>query len=889
MTFDLERAVQDELDRLERKSNLAQCLSADNLKSRPTPGQLAIFQGINSSIKIQYDMGGNQCLARDTQVLTPSGIVPIQDIKPGDLVYDENGAPIKVLKVFANGEQRVCELLHRGNAWVEATLEHRFSVINSSHKDDGGACRKVSELRRDDQIVRQRIKAPLGGVNVPEAYAIGALLGDGCSRECHYNGVSISSIDDIIPNKVMQVLDGHKVTRNSIKNYTWKIHTYNIPKLYFDWCAERYAHEKIIDLELVKTWNRNSVLNLVAGVIDADGSVYVDKWGAVVIRCEMQAKSVIEFLQWAFLTLWQVPVKLKCNPRDKYVHGPTWSLKIANNVDSLLILRELDDYLVSPSRKWKPECETFTAARTTNSVGVKLGGSRVVETYDIHVDSPTNLYCLANGMVTHNSGKTACLIRAMVWMLEDTHPFWRRPTDHVCPNRLCNNPNSTPFGGPTTTRYRCQACGNVWEPWPANEPMSIMLVGQNHKGLLLNLWEPRIKPLLSEPDKWKEQKVGPYIGWIQHIETGDRIVFFPHGHGSEQARKALQGFTVHAAFLDELAPVEVIEELQRRVMAKCGFWMAAFTMKRTDPAVLRFMNAQLANGAALQFRLSMLDNPKYEGMYDAIKASLSGLPKEKQDNILYGDVDDTDDKVFVIDEDLIRKQVPDTYSPSWRHVEIVDPAIQSKAGYVHLAQDPATGIWHTVLAMYISGMQDQTDLLDECERLSKNVNTVLRISDNQAWFVNPAKRRGLKYVTPPNKQGKGGKIYLIKKAQMFLSSGRFCCSSKFEDAWYEFDSYRWKEGTQLEIVNSNAYHIIDCIVYFADVMPKDEVIEQSPESMDAMIRRFNRQRHSGQKRAIDRNKKPGNIAGAPKIVRGDDAAKVLKRLGLGGEKWKLRR
>jgi hypothetical protein len=500
------------------------------------------------------------------------------------------------------------------------------------------------------------------------------------------------------------------------------------------------------------------------------------------------------------------------------------------------------------------------------------------------INSPLKIQYIQGG---NQSGKTSSIIRNLVWMLEDTHPYWERPTSKRCPNKLCLNTNITPYGAASAPRFCCPLCGNTWESWE-NESITVMLVGQDHKNLMLNLYEPRIKPLLSEPEKWKPQKVGPYIGWLQHEDTNDKIIFFPHGHGSEKARTATQGFTIHGVFLDELAPVTIIEELQRRIMAKLGLFQAAFTMKTTDPAVVRFQNAQQKAGAAILFRLSMLDNPKYAGSHDMIRASLAGLSKEKQDNILYGDIGDSDDRVFSIDEELVRTEgLPAGYNSSWRHVEIVDPAIQSKAGYVILAQDRSTGIWHVVRAEYITGMQDQNDLLDECEARSKNLSIALRISDNQAWFVNPAKRRNLRYVTPPNKQGKGGKVFLIKKAQMFLASGKICIPSQFEDIWYELDSYRWKPGGSMEIVNSNAYHLIDCIVYFADVMPKDEIEPETPESMDAMIRRFNRMVHGSSKHPAATKKLPPNRP-ATRILKGEAARKVLDKMGLGGgRKWKV--
>ena len=442
----------------------------------------------------------------------------------------------------------------------------------------------------------------------------------------------------------------------------------------------------------------------------------------------------------------------------------------------------------------------------------------------------------------NQSGKTSMNVRELVWLLRNEHPFMEWPTAHRCNNKLCLNTEIDIHGDETSPVYFCSKCRNKWKDWGEDPVINVILCGENRMNLTQNLWEPRIRPLLPDAHLWEAKKVGHHIGWIEHKTKGHKVFFFPHGHGVEQARKAVQGFSIHAVFMDELAGATIIEELQRRLDAMFGYFRAAFTMKTLDPEVLRLIREQVKSGAAKQFKLSKLDNPRYAGMKDIILAQLAGLTESQKNAVLYGEVDDGDTRVFSYNEELIKEDMlPKGYSPmGWRHVEIVDPAQQSKAGYLIVAQDPETFLWHVVRAEYISGMQDPLDLVDECEKRARGYNLVLRGSDNQAWFTSLAYRqRDIRYVTPPNKQAKDGKIFLIKKAQVFLSEGRLRILSSLEDFWLELGSYRWKEGMERRIVNSHKFHILDCFIYFVDLLPKNAIEAPVSKTWMQEIREYN--------------------------------------------------
>jgi hypothetical protein len=367
---------------------------------RAMPEQMPVFLSKSSELGI---WGGNRCLAEGTLVATPSGPVPIESIKPGDMVYSEIGEPIRVIKVFDNGPKACVQIKHRHRAMVECSEDHLF-LTKRFRK--GTRLRPARSIRQKDmQIRRVEVNCPLGRVHEPHAYAIGALLGDGCSRQ-KTRELQISSGSPAVPNAVASIVGG-VARRLSSGNYSYGLAAKTCNH-YEEWCRGRYAHEKTVDINVVRSWNRQSLLAFVAGVLDTDGCIRVNEYGNVTICCEMQARPVIECLQYAFLALWQADVPVYTNNRKKFVNGPTYTIRMGSNVHTKRALRDLDPYLVSEHKKWKSEYEHLVSTRSQRDwVAANAGHDRrVVNTYDIHVASDTNLYLLANGLVTHNSGKS---------------------------------------------------------------------------------------------------------------------------------------------------------------------------------------------------------------------------------------------------------------------------------------------------------------------------------------------------------------------------------------------------------------------------------------------------------------------------------------------------
>lgn len=757
-----------------------------HLESRPTAAQQQFFDDFGN-YKQYYLRAGNQCLAKGTLVATPTGPVEIEKIKPGDIVYSEHGQPISVLKTFSNGVKSVQELVYRNVRWASATDNHVFQVITPyGHLVE----KAVKDFGRDDKVVRVQVKAPLGKISFPQAYALAAMLGDGCSRQTH-KYLQISSGTPEVPNKVASICES-TARKLHESNYTWSVGYVDIP-YYAEWCKGKYAHEKIVDLEVLKKWDRNSLLEFVAGLIDTDGTVYSAK-DHVTLSLNMQAKSVVDAFAYAVLALWQIPLNRSLDSRKKYKNGPV-HIAYTRNIHFIKeILDELNPYLASPQKKWKEEYSSIGGKRSSSS-NVAIGPSgitREVETYDIHVDSPTNLYLLANGLVTHNSGKSQTAARMLTQILLEDHELVKK--------------------------RRAESGQQGW----GSEPLLAIVAGRTGKQLEDSLL-PKIRSYL-EPGTYKEVRMGNAIQRLE-LDNGNRIVF-QSLENPNTARERLQSYVAHITWVDELPPtLDLIREVLVRTQARNGYSIFSFTPLTVNVAIQRFVDSiEPPEGRVYRFR--MLDNPLYSDPQrrDELVRRYAHLPEYQRNAIFEGDWMTADDQVYHFDYSTMVR-MPEGYSPMWRHVEAVDPAISSATGLTIWAEDPQTSIWYCVVAEYIKGIQVPTDIVKAVQHFTSKINVVRRVSDYAPWYVNTASSMGVTYMTVDSKNS-NRKEELIKNLQEALGTNMVItplCSDLID----EIQDCRWSSRGEGKIINSSTYHLLDAAQYARDILPAPEKKLQS--------------------------------------------------------------
>ncbi len=396
----------------------------------PHPVQLALIKAIPNGIRFPVVPAGRRCLERGTLVATPKGAVPIEQLSVGDVVigYNSQGEaePTLVAEVFNNGWNSVFPLASSNKEYLAATANHKLWACNEAlfdnrRKQTGANDYKrcpVVELTKRNRVRREYCFDHIdgGSKHVAEAYALGALLGDGCCRENktrtgqNQTTVCISSPDDSVPTKIADLLScGWR--RKHPDNCTYSIDIgegalFRIP-FYREWASGRYAHEKIADIAEIDTWDKSSALSFLAGVIDTDGSVRYKspRQTEATISIAMQAKPVLDACEHIVFKFFQERMTRTVDTREKYKNGP---VHIAATTSNLLTSR-----VVEGLRGYSLRCANFDTSTLVHRnvkadrIGLQRGTARFAETFDIRVANDTNLYVLHHGgIVTSNSGKT---------------------------------------------------------------------------------------------------------------------------------------------------------------------------------------------------------------------------------------------------------------------------------------------------------------------------------------------------------------------------------------------------------------------------------------------------------------------------------------------------
>jgi energy-coupling factor transporter ATP-binding protein EcfA2 len=350
--------------------------------------------------------GENGCLSEDTLVATPDGAIAIKHLEKGDTVFDEFGKPIKILQKFNTGIKKVVELTSDSKVWAECTYDH--SWLSRGRRDKKDKDIRTLDFDSVDHYIKRcynTLSYKDKDKNVDVAYFLGAMLGDGCCKQNRGNGYYISNSEENVPKYLGTLLNG-SYKKCTGDNYTWEIKSELDIEYYNEWCKDKYAHEKIIDIDEVYTWNRKSVLALIAGIIDTDGSIFIKRNKSLSINISMQSKSVVDAIEILFKDLWNILPNRYLDDNPKYKNGPCHVISVTRKQDARFILGQLLPFLHTESRT---QHRDLAIKEKYSYIGVKFGKERYVQTYDIHVDSDTNLYCLANGFITHNCGKSTIL------------------------------------------------------------------------------------------------------------------------------------------------------------------------------------------------------------------------------------------------------------------------------------------------------------------------------------------------------------------------------------------------------------------------------------------------------------------------------------------------
>lgn len=405
----------------------------------------------------------------------------------------------------------------------------------------------------------------------------------------------------------------------------------------------------------------------------------------------------------------------------------------------------------------------------------------------------------------NQSGKSATCARIVSWVLTDTHPSWKRPTD-----------------------------------W-GDEPLLILVAGRTGKQIEDSLL-PKIRGFL-EPGTYKEVRIGNIIQRLE-LTNGNRVVF-QSLENPTTARERLQSYVAHVVWVDELPPtIDIVRELLIRVQARDGYFLASFTPTVINIEIQRYVD-NLGEPAAKVYRFNMLDNPLYSDPQrrQELLDRYSNLPQHVQDAIFRGEWLSSDDMVYYFNYETM-VQIPKDYDAlRWRHLEAVDPALKSALGLTVWAEDPTTAIWYCVLAEYIRGIYVPTELVKAVSERVRYYNIVRRIADpHEVWYIQTAGSMGISYSGVYKKNER--KSELIKQLQEKLG-GQARISPTCPDLISELQECRWSDRSDGKIVNASKYHLLDSAQYALDNLPPKRTGPIMAQTRDSWLLEQNKKRLEG--------------------------------------------
>jgi predicted ribonuclease YlaK len=392
--------------------NIEQSCAIDLLKDRGKTVKL-----------ITGTWGTGKCCPNSTLIPTPSGPRLLGELKVGDYVFSETGAPTMILGVFPQGSKEVYRITLNDGRTALCSSDHIWHAMTVSHG------KMVSrDVTTQDMINRGVYHKITSGVNagtkkyryyLPVAaaveystksfsvdpYVVGSFIGNGCNTS---NLLSLSSNDNEQVEEVRKLLGSPEVIRHK-GTYTWlfrlpvnkqtatrknfltrevfKSAPELICKSYEKRIPEAYLYGDI--------WQRTALLQ---GLLDTDGSVSREK---ARITYSSTSKRLVEDVVSLCHSLGLCTGNIHEDKRDKYVDGHhSYSISIQCQND-----RKAELFRLSRKRNRCLDSLKVRCGSQHNTLTIRniedLGYEEQMTC--LYVDNPTHLFLTENYIVTHNT------------------------------------------------------------------------------------------------------------------------------------------------------------------------------------------------------------------------------------------------------------------------------------------------------------------------------------------------------------------------------------------------------------------------------------------------------------------------------------------------------
>ena len=393
-----------------------------------TENQKALVNSVRDNIFTIVNglAGTGKAQPLDSLVLTPSGYIPMGEIKIGDEVISSDGTPTKVTGVFPQGEKDIYKISFSDGTSTECCGEHLWLTQTYSDRNyiklvrNGSSSRiKIGEKGREG-TVKNTIeimdtlfvgnKSKKTNHTIPivkpiefdkknteiDSYLLGCLLGDGGFTT---TTLSFTTNDEEILNEVTNRLPyNHVITERYHQNYTIKSIGVKENKI-----TEYLKNSKLFELKSYDKFIPNEFLfndiktrlEILQGLMDTDGTV--DKRSGVPIFYSTSIK-LIEDVTFIVQTLGGIVTKSEKIGKYKKPNGEIRDCKkcytLHINLPNEFVPFKLDRKI----KLLKNRVKYFPARFIKN---VELIGNK--EAQCIMVDNDKHLYLTNDCIVTHNT------------------------------------------------------------------------------------------------------------------------------------------------------------------------------------------------------------------------------------------------------------------------------------------------------------------------------------------------------------------------------------------------------------------------------------------------------------------------------------------------------
>ena len=289
-------------------------------------GVNSILEKFQTHNKILYTLptGGGKCHAVDTKILMHDGSVKkVQDIKVNDQLMGDDSKPRNVLSLARGREKMFKITLTKGDSYIvneSHILSLKVTGIKQGLKYNNKRYFKgdvidisIKDYLKKSKSFKHCTKSYRVGVDFNEKdlpvdpYYLGLWLGDGTSNLD--TGVSIESMDKEVISYIYEYAEklDLKVSKNEQKKS--KSDSYRIVNKKILGCKKDKKHLKykleLLDLKnnkhiplIYKTASKEQRLNLLAGLIDSDGSKHRTSYDFI-----FKSKKLAEDIQYLVRSL----------------------------------------------------------------------------------------------------------------------------------------------------------------------------------------------------------------------------------------------------------------------------------------------------------------------------------------------------------------------------------------------------------------------------------------------------------------------------------------------------------------------------------------------------------------------------------------------------------